>query len=88
MDELAIFDKLSTSGSPMAIALAIMYFARQLKTSINHLELTIESMKKSLTDLNLTLTKLIVERDGDRKDIDEIKLDLRSLSERVKNGNS
>ena len=71
----------------MAIALAIMYFARQLKTSINHLEITIESMKKSLTDLNLTLTKLIVERDGDRKDIDEIKVDLKSLTERVKNGN-
>jgi hypothetical protein len=77
--ELEILKQLSGTSSPMLIAAAILYFARQLKTSIAQLESSVEDMKRSMSELNLTITRLIVERDSDRKEIEAIKLDLRDL---------
>jgi len=87
MDELSFLKDLSGTGSPALIAMSIVYFARQLKNSIIKLEEGIEIIDQSLVKLNLTLTKLIVERDSDKKDIETIKTDLKQLSWRIDNGN-
>lgn len=86
MDELTLVKELQGAGSPALIAMAIIYFARQLKTSILKLEGAIEVIDVSLVALNLTLTKLIVERDSDRKDIDIIKSDIKQIIWRIDNG--
>jgi hypothetical protein len=87
MDELSLLKDLHASGSPALIAMSIIYFARQLKNSIIKLEEGIEVIDQSLLKLNLTITKLIVERDYDKKDIENIKTDLKQVSWRIDNGN-
>lgn len=86
--ELDLIKDLSGTSSPMMIAAAIMYFARQLKTSILKLEEAIEVIDGSLTKLNLTLTKVIVERDTDRKDIDNLRIDINQIKWSKANGKS
>ena len=78
MDELEIL-KAIPHTSPMLIAAAILYFARQLRASITHLENAIEKMQASMAELNITLTKLIVEHTITRKDIDDIKTEITTL---------
>lgn len=96
MDELALI-KLIAGSSPLAavvmgaafmIAKVMLRSQKPISELANHIEIitsSIEDIREGLHKLNNTMTKLVVEREHDRRDIEILRDDLKIISGRIDN---
>jgi hypothetical protein len=79
---------LSASSPVSAFAIVALYYLRQIHVSFDHFKKTIDTLQESVSDLNSTLTRLVVERDRDKQDIDRLRNDFHILEGKFSNGKS
>lgn len=78
MEELSIISS-AAKGGGIPIAIAIVYFLKQIKTAISAMEKNFQEMNSNLQNLNNTMIKVVTERDSDRKEIDRLRDDIKEL---------